>query len=321
MSRPALVPSSIQTTHHIEPKRAFEFWRATALAPYGDVERTHPRDMFRAKRLVVAGAGWALTHTVSSPVGLTIGPRQLDRNGPETVVIGLGLDGIGYQQQGERGGRLGAGDISFLSRHRPLVAGTQSDYAEIRLALPRSTFETWIGPVDAFAGRCILGDPAQAAFKTSLRGLAATAAWMSQDEAQAALEGVLHLLGNRVRDPEARPGAPLSGAAVASLARAHIVRRLHDPRLGPAEIQVMLGVSRAQLYRAFAGTGGVAAAIRDARLDLAHRRLAAPRADGMQIATIVYACGFTDVPTFNRAFRQRFGLSPRELRAGSSDLT
>ena len=317
MSRPALVPSIIETSWHVQPKHAFEFWRATALAPFGDIRNVHPRDAFRAKRLVVSGAGWGLIHTVSSPVGLTIGPRQLDRNGPETVVIGVGLDGIGYQQQGERGGRLGAGDISFLSRHRPLVAGTQSDYAEIRLALPRTTFEAWIGPVDAFAGRCIVGDPALAEFKAALRRFAATAAWMSQDEAQAAFEGLLHLLGNRVRDPEARPGYLLSCEAVASVAWAYIVRRLHDPRLGPAEIQAALGISRTQLYRAFAGTGGVAAAIRDTRLDLAHRRLATPRADGMLIATIVYACGFTDVPSFNRAFRQRFGLSPRELRAGS----
>ena len=83
----------------------------------------HPRDAFRAKPLVVAGAGWGLTHTVSSPIGLTIGPRQLGRNGRGMVVIGLGLDGIGYQQQDERGGRLGTGDISFLSRHQPLSAG------------------------------------------------------------------------------------------------------------------------------------------------------------------------------------------------------
>ncbi|SFL37388.1 helix-turn-helix domain-containing protein [Methylobacterium pseudosasicola] len=319
MSRPALVPSSIQTTRHIEPKRAFEFWRATALAPFGDVGRVHARDAFRAKRLVVAGAGWGLTHTVSSPVGLTIGARQVDRSGPETVVIGLGLDGIGYQQQGERGGRLGAGDISFLSRQHPLVAGTQSDYAELRLALPRATFEAWIGTVDAFAGRCIADRPEHAAFKAAFHAFAAAAAWMTEEEAWGALEGVLHLLGTLVRDPAERPGAAISCETVASLARAHIVRRLHDPQLGPAEIHAALGVSRAQLYRAFAGTDGVAATIRDARLDLAHRRLAAPRTDGMKIATIAYACGFTDVPTFNRAFRQRFGLSPRALRAGAGD--
>ncbi|MCJ2059616.1 helix-turn-helix domain-containing protein [Methylobacterium sp. J-048] len=321
MSLPALVPSTIETTRHVEPKQAFEFWRATALAPFGDVGRTHLRDPFQAKRLVVAGAGWGLTHTVSSPVGLTIGPRQVDRNVPETVVIGLALDGIGYQQQGERGARLGAGDISFLSRQRPLVAGTQSDYAELRLALPRATFEAWIGTVDAFAGRCIADRPGHAAFKTAFRTFAASAAWMSEEEAQAAVEGVLHLLGTLVRDPAERPGAAVSCETVASLARAHIVRRLHDPRLGPAEIHAALGVSRSQLYRAFAGTDGVAAAIRDARLDLIHRRLAAPRTDGVKIATLAYACGFTDVPTFNRAFRQRFGLSPRALRAQSGDPT
>ncbi len=49
--------------------------------------------------------------------------------------------------------------------------------------------------------------------------------------------------------------------------------------------------------------------------NLAYRRLASPRHDARTVATIAYACGFTDIPTFNRAFRRRFDLSPRDLRA------
>ncbi|MCX4198929.1 helix-turn-helix domain-containing protein [Methylobacterium organophilum] len=75
-----------------------------------------------------------------------------------------------------------------------------------------------------------------------------------------------------------------------------------------------MGLSRTSLYRAFAETGGIAAAIRDARLDLARRRLEARRDDKVRIASIAYACGFTDVPTFNRGFRKRFGLAPGDLR-------
>lgn len=319
MSLPALVPSTIETTRHVEPKRAFDFWCSTALAPHGDVGRMHPRAAFQARRLVVMGADWGLTHTVSSPVGVTVGARHIGRNPSDAMVIGLALDGIGYQEQGLRGARLSAGDISFLSRQRPFLAGTQSDYAEIRLALPRATFEAWIGTVEAFAGRCIADRPAHAAFKAAFRTFAASAAWMTEGEAQVALEGVLHLLRTLVRDQPGSPAAPVSCEAVVSLAHAHIMRRLHDPSLGPAEIQAALGLSRAHLYRAFAGTDGIAAAIRDARLDLAHRRLTAPGQDRLKIATIAYACGFTDAPTFNRAFRRRFDHAPGDLRARTGD--
>jgi len=311
----AIVPSVVETTDHVESKWAFDFWRSTALAPFGDVARVQPRGDFRARRLAVGTAEWILTHTVSSPVSLKIGARHIDRSSPEMVVIGLALDGIGYQEQADRGGRIATGGISFLSRGRPLLAGTQTDYEEIRLAVPRGAFETWIGDADAFAGRCIAGQPANAAFAACFRTFARSAAWMTGDEAGVAVEGVLHMLRGLARPPADRPAVPVSRAAVLSLARAHIERRLHDPTLGPSEIQAVLGVSRAHLYRAFAETDGIAAAIREARLTRAHHRLAAPRNDGVKIATIAYACGFADVPTFNRAFRRRFGISPGDLRA------
>ncbi|KQP52543.1 helix-turn-helix domain-containing protein [Methylobacterium sp. Leaf108] len=315
MSRLAIVPSVIETTDRVEARWAFEFWRSTALAPFGDVARVRPDGPFRARRLAVAQADWVMTRTVSSPVGLTFGRRHVDRNAPETVVVGLGLDGLGYHEQRGRGGRIAAGTVSFLSRNRPFVAGTHCDYEELRLAVPRRTFEAWVGEADAFAGRLIADEAASGAFQTCFRAFAASVAWLSEDEARIAVEGVLHMLRNLARDPHAPSGVQVSREAVLALARAHIARRMHDPGLDPDEIHTVLGLSRAHLYRAFSDTDGVAAAIREARLLRAHRRLTSPTGDRPKIATIAYACGFTDVPTFNRAFRKRFGHAPGELRA------
>lgn len=316
MSECEVVHSVIETTSHVEPTRAFEFWRSTALARFGDVDLQHPRESFSAKRLTVAQPDWILTHTVSSPIGLNFRTRHIDRNARDMVVIGLGIDGIGYQQQGERGTQLGGGDVSLLSRARPFVVGTRSAYEEIRLAVPRETIEARIGPVEAFAGGCVGAPSASAEFKAFMRKLAASVAWMTQSEAQVAIDSALHLLGCLARDTAERSDTEVSLAMAVSLARAHIVRRIHDPNLDPHEIHVALGISRAQLYRAFSQTGGIAAAIRDTRLDLAYRRLTSPRDDKRKIATIAYACGFTDIPTFNRAFRRRFDLSPRDVRTG-----
>lgn len=318
MSRLVVVPSVIETTEHIEPKRAFDFWRSTALAPFGDVGRVHPRAPFRARRLAVTTADWTMTHTVSSPVSLRFATRHIVRNAPEMVVIGLAVEGVGYQEQRDRGARIASGDISFLARNRPFVAGAQSEYEEIRLAVPRQTFEAWMGTADVFEGRCIAGEPAKAAFEARFRAFAASVPWMSEGEALIAVEGILHLLRSLVPDAGGRSTIEASRDAVVSIARAQIERRLHDPSLCPREIQAALGVSRAQLYRAFEGTDGIAAEIREARLTLAYRHLISPTNDRLKIATIAYACGFTDVPTFNRAFRRRFGHSPRDLRAERS---
>lgn len=144
---------------------------------------------------------------------------------------------------------------------------------------------------------------------------------MTECEAQAALEGTLHLIGRAIDASASSRERPLQHATIASLTQAYIIRHLRDPELDPAAISIALGVSRTSLYRALVETGGIAAVIRDARLDLVQRSLAAPGNERMKISTVAYACGFTDVPTFNRSFRRRFGLSPRDYQAAHGDGT
>lgn len=189
---------------------------------------------------------------------MTLRPRPIDRSGRDMVVIGLAVDGIGYQEQRGSGAQLQAGDFGFLSRALPMVAGTQSDYEEIRLAMPRETFEARIGRVDARAGRSIRARAGSVPFGGRLHTVAASVAWMSEAEAAAAIEGAL--LGPVVGDRTGEAGAGLSQAAVEFLVRAHIARRIHDPNLDPAEIHAVLRISRSSLYRAFAASGGIAAA-------------------------------------------------------------
>jgi AraC-like DNA-binding protein len=50
------------------------------------------------------------------------------------------------------------------------------------------------------------------------------------------------------------------------------------------------------------------------RLVNARRMLASPRSAGRKIIDIAFSCGFGDVSYFNRKFRQRFGVSPSEVR-------
>jgi AraC-like DNA-binding protein len=50
------------------------------------------------------------------------------------------------------------------------------------------------------------------------------------------------------------------------------------------------------------------------RLEAVWRRLVDPGQRDRTIAEIVYAAGFGDISTFNRAFRVRFGMTPRDAR-------
>ena len=54
--------------------------------------------------------------------------------------------------------------------------------------------------------------------------------------------------------------------------------------------------------------------VHEARLDLARRLLTNPRHDATPISDVAMSVGFGDLSHFNRSFRRRFGMTPREAR-------
>ena len=90
---------------------------------------------------------------------------------------------------------------------------------------------------------------------------------------------------------------------------------LHDPDLTPAKIAAAAGVSRATLYRLFKARGGVAAIMQAERLSSAAAQLSKPE-DRRSVTAIAHATGFVDAAHFSRAFRQRYGLRPLDVRFG-----
>ena len=94
-----------------------------------------------------------------------------------------------------------------------------------------------------------------------------------------------------------------------------IERSCTDPELTPLRITIALGCSRAALYRAFAATGeSPAAVIWAVRLARAQAMLSSAAHAGLSIGEIAFRCGFTDHPTFNRMFKRRYAMTPRDAR-------
>jgi AraC family transcriptional activator of tynA and feaB len=106
----------------------------------------------------------------------------------------------------------------------------------------------------------------------------------------------------------------------------HAARRLIDrdcanPELTPDLVAISLGCSRASLYRAFFRRGeSVAAAIWATRLDQAWRMLTSSAHLGLLISDIAVRSGFLEQSAFNRMFKRRYGVTPREARAGAGRL-
>ncbi|MFJ8621286.1 helix-turn-helix domain-containing protein [Kitasatospora sp. NPDC093550] len=99
--------------------------------------------------------------------------------------------------------------------------------------------------------------------------------------------------------------------------RAFIRQNLHDPDLTPATVAAAHHVSVSYLHRLFtqeARGETVAAAIRAQRLRKAHRELADPALRAVPIHAVAARCGIPRAAEFSRAFKNAYGLPPREHR-------
>lgn len=97
-------------------------------------------------------------------------------------------------------------------------------------------------------------------------------------------------------------------------------RRLADPSLDSEAIARALNCSKRSLHKAFEGEAcTLHQHIWEQRLESARRELEQPRHSARSITEIAFAWGFTSPAHFSRAFRARFGASPREWRAGARE--
>ena len=143
-----------------------------------------------------------------------------------------------------------------------------------------------------------------------LRGLNDVAGELDATEVYSAQEAMLSLLGASVT-----AGAPENLAVNLTMRKCiltYINENLTSPLLSPQTIMHHFRVSRSHLYRAFEPDGGVAKVIRDKRLDNAYRMLIKQRGQPVSLKDIAYRYGFHDSVQFTKAFKVRFGLSPKD---------
>jgi AraC-like DNA-binding protein len=97
----------------------------------------------------------------------------------------------------------------------------------------------------------------------------------------------------------------------------YIDRRLSDTDLGPNEIAAAVNISTRYLHKLFQDERrSVSQYVKDQRLEQSRRDLLDPRLANRSISAIAFGCGFGDLSGFNRAFKDAFGISPREMRLG-----
>ena len=212
--------------------------------------------------------------------------------------------------------------VGQQSRLNLIDFGQALDYAplathNICIILPRRTVTDAVGRAEYLHGAA-LGGPGVDLLKGYVQLLNQQAPYLQTAQADGAARALIDLMAGTLsgtHQGQERGRAAVTLAAT-QRAQAYINARLGDPGLRPGQIARDLGLSRSALYRLFEPLGGVASVVLERRLERAYRLLSDPR-ETRQVSTIAHALGFGSESHFARAFRQRFGHRPSDVRMGA----
>ena len=210
------------------------------------------------------------------------------------------------------------GDFVLYDTTRPYELTFDEDFSQYVVALPGHVLRPHLTSPDRLTARRVPGGSSigravlhavetVACAQADLGGAAAR----PMEEALCGLltAGVLSLPG-----AEARPEKRASGARRAAI-KAYALQYLCDPELSVSMIAAAQGIDSSTVHRAFEHDGEtVTRWIWGQRLENARRDLCDPAQAKLTITDIAFSWGFNDMAHFSRAFKTRFGQSPRAAR-------
>jgi AraC-like DNA-binding protein len=185
------------------------------------------------------------------------------------------------------------------------------------LVVPQTLLEEALGSSADLHGAIIGSDSVTGGLLAEfLDALDARLPRADQADAPGLVEATLAVLSSALTS-QTRPLAcakPVLGTLKALRIRRHIRRNLFSTSLSPQALGDHFHVSRSQLYRFFAGVGGVAGYVRLLRLRHCAACLADPSQRGRSVRDIAEEHGFGCGPHFARLFKRTFGVTASEVR-------
>lgn len=315
------IPVLRYSTDHLPPEERYKAWLLRDWPRRDRIYFTEPSEPFNT-RFESAQLG-EVTFVYATITAMRWERRQQDIRSSDfdPVIINMMVEGLAHGDMDGRPFYEPAGTLHFHDLSRPSlhVSSASMTYSII---VPRSVAQRIWGSLHDVHGLVVPAAAAEMLFahaEITRRSLARL------DVSSAERLGRIFLELAAIALEEVRPRAIVLTTEKQLLNRAgeEIDRRLGDGKITIADLCRALGVSRSRLFAAFRAEGGIHNFIARQRLERARAALGdIERVE--PIGNIAHRLGFSDAPHLSRAFRTRFGMSPRDYRAliiaGSADL-
>lgn len=306
------------TTRDVASHRKVEFWDEHASDVITSLHVEPARDTaFDATLKAAEFGGIGFIEAVSTPTRV-IHSHGANRSLPAAYLVHIQCHGTCINRQANTEVVLEAGDFVLCDNTLPceLLLGGANDMLVLRI--PQALLKRRIPTPELYINRHMRGDKG-----TCL--LAARFASEFWQECQSSVNPmsadrlagtVCDLLATAFMDCG---DAPLEISTVQTVwklrIRHYIDLHLSDPDLTPTAIASHFKISPRYVHKLYAsGDEAVSRYILRRRLEACHRSLSDPSQLAKTVSTVAFEWGFNNTTHFARVFRDRYGVSPSELR-------
>lgn len=231
-------------------------------------------------------------------------PQDIKLRTCEAVFVNFQRTGQSTISQRGIEAKIDAGSLVLLDATEPFAMRFDREFEQACLHLPKSALEENGIKVSDFVGRAITR---QSEFAAPL--FSAIDSLTGGMPAQEVLPGLMQMLSFGLTNARRNTVADQHLAMV----QGYIRQRLSDAGLSPGATAGHFRISTRHLHKLFARDGlTFGRFLLDARLLACERRILASRDE--PISDIAFAHGFQSQSHFSRAFRQKFGYPPNQLR-------
>jgi len=246
-------------------------------------------------------------------------PAKIARSSEDFFLVSIQTAGRGVVVQDGRAAPLAPGDFALYDSTRPYELVFDDAFQQYVLMLPGATLRSELRDTQSLTASTVSGTRGAGHLMINMiRTLAQDIDALGAESAAAVAASVTNILIAGLRALPGAQRAPMSNLASFHLEqiRAYVRQHLDEPGLCVGQIARDLQMSTSSVHRVFAAEAcSVSDWIWAQRLDRVQRDLCDPGLLGHSVSQLAFARGFNDAAHFSRAFRARFGCSPREFRA------
>jgi AraC-like DNA-binding protein len=312
------VPHAVFRVDGVPTHERFDLWRESIACVFEvEANKTVRSNGFQAEIDANMFGSVMLARTQTLEQRWERSPRLMAKDGMDHYMIQL-------YEKGDMLWETDSGPMSFpkdglvvFDLAQPMVSKT-NNFANISLFIPRLMLEDQLKSAGDQHLRVLTGrEPMVQLLRDhmiSLKKLSSRITARQAVEIAPATVGLAAACLNAAISPDSPHQA--SGIVFAQItkARRFVEANITNPNLSVEAICIEVGVSRSKLYELFESFGGIARYVRERRLRRALLALTDATTCHHSIYDIALASGYTNDAAFVRAFRRRYGLTPKDVR-------